>query len=93
MQGDGAPTTLLDVREPAEYATGHVPGATLLPLGTVADAAPGQFARDARIVAYCGSGNRSALAADTLQQLGYSNVTSMRGGIQAWADAGGEIEG
>jgi rhodanese-related sulfurtransferase len=49
--------------------------------------------RDRRVVVYCASGNRSALAADTLQRMGYTDVASMRGGIRGWVDAGGEIEG
>jgi len=48
--------------------------------------------RERPVVVYCASGNRSALAADTLRAMGYADVTSMRGGVRAWADAGGEIE-
>jgi rhodanese-related sulfurtransferase len=44
------------------------------------------------VVIYCGSGNRSALAADTLREMGYLNVSSLAGGIRGWANAGGELE-
>ncbi len=80
---------LLDVREESEYARGHLPGALHLGKGVIErdieraipDAA-------ALIVLYCGGGFRSALAADNLQKMGYSNVISMDGGIRAWRDAG-----
>ena len=93
MRDRGEPVTLVDVREPAEWAAGHLPGATHIPRGEIETGAESQLPRDARIVVYCAAGGRSALAADTLQQMGYANVASMRGGIQAWADAGGEIDG
>ncbi|MBM4191443.1 MAG: sulfurtransferase, partial [Gemmatimonadetes bacterium] len=49
--------------------------------------------RDRALVIYCAGGNRSALAADTLQQMGYTNVASMAGGWGAWVAAGGAVEG
>ena len=49
--------------------------------------------RDAYLVIYCASGNRSALMADTLQQMGYTNVASMAGGFSAWSMSGGPVEG
>ena len=48
--------------------------------------------RDATVVLYCASGNRSALAADTLQQMGYTKVTSLAGGFRAWAESGGDVD-
>ena len=81
-----------DVREESEYAAGHAVGARHLGKGvierdierTVPD--PG-----APIVLYCGGGFRSALAADALQQMGYTNVLSMAGGWRGWNDAGGAV--
>ncbi len=52
----------------------------------------GAVDRSAEVVIYCAGGSRSALAADTLQQMGYKNVTSLAGGFRGWAEAGGEIE-
>jgi rhodanese-related sulfurtransferase len=84
---------LLDVREDEEYQRGHLPGALLIPRGVLEPQAP-RLLRDtgAEIIAYCGSGSRSALAADVLQKMGYSNVTSMAGGFRGWVQFGGLIE-
>lgn len=90
---------LIDVREPAEYATGHLPGAINLPRGVLefqihAHPAMGcttsqaLAATDRPLVLYCLSGGRAALAADSLQQLGFSQVSSLSGGITAWREAG-----
>lgn len=87
-QGD---VLLLDVREPAEWALGHAEGAVHVPLGQLRGRADATIPRDARILVYCASGNRSVLAADTLQELGYGRVASVKGGLRAWADAGGPI--
>jgi rhodanese-related sulfurtransferase len=94
LHRDGAALgVLIDVREPAEWAAGHVPGARLLPRGIlegkIEELAPDP---DQPIVLYCGSGGRSALAAQSLQRMGYSNVLSLAGGFGAWRDAGKPIE-
>lgn len=92
-------TLLIDIRQEAEYRRGHIPGAVLSPRGLLefdihplvertAAAAPGVAAEDREIVLYCGTGGRSALAAETLTNMGYRNVTSMDGGIVAWAASG-----
>lgn len=89
----GAPTApiLVDCREPKETNLGIIPGAKLVPLGSI-DAAIGAVApRDAEIVVYCARGNRSALAADQMQNMGYTNVRSMAGGWMAWMDHGGPV--
>ncbi len=85
-------TILLDVREPNEWNMAHIPGAVLVPLGDVEEKVQAAVPRDSKVIVYCASGNRSAVAADTMQQLGYSDVASMAGGIRGWADAGGEVE-
>ena len=90
---------LLDVREPAEFAEGHVAGATNIPRGVlefkveahpamVCIAAPELALRDRPVVVYCLSGGRAALAAQSLQGIGFNAVASLAGGIQAWRDSG-----
>jgi len=84
---------LVDVREESEWSRGHLPGAIHLSKGiierdiekTIADPS-------ATIVLYCGGGFRSALAADSLQQIGYSDVSSMDGGWRGWCEAGYPVE-
>ncbi len=78
---------LIDVREPAEYAAGHLPGAVNVPRGLLefqVSGLAGGTDLDKSIVLYCKSGGRSALAAATLQSMGYSKVTSIVGGIDQW---------
>jgi rhodanese-related sulfurtransferase len=80
---------LLDVREEAEWQRGHLPGAKHLCKGILERDVEGMFPDPATdLVLYCGGGYRSALAADTLQKMGYTNVTSMDGGWRAWTEAG-----
>jgi rhodanese-related sulfurtransferase len=85
-------TVFLDVREPNEWNLGHVPGAIHIPRGQLEGKVEGVVGRDKNIVVYCAGGSRSALAADTLQQMGYQNVASLKGGFRGWAEGGGEIE-
>jgi rhodanese-related sulfurtransferase len=82
---------LLDVREADEYAAGHLPGAVLLPRGLLEfklSATPAYGSRDLRIVVYCKTSGRAALAAATLREMGYTHVQSIAGGFDAWAAAG-----
>ena len=83
----------LDVREPNEWNLGRIPGAKFIPRGQLETNVEKQIPRDANVVIYCASGNRSALAADTMRIMGYEHVASLRGGFRAWVDAGGEVEG
>ncbi|HEU4628400.1 MAG TPA: LD-carboxypeptidase [Gemmatimonadaceae bacterium] len=83
----------LDVREPNEWNLGHVPGALHIPRGTMETKIEQAVPRDREIVIYCASGNRSALAADTLQQMGYEKVSSLAGGWRDWVQSGGAVEG
>jgi rhodanese-related sulfurtransferase len=80
---------LIDVREESEYAADHLPGAVHLSKGIierdVEDRVPDQ---NTPMVLYCGGGFRSALAADNLQEMGYTNVLSMDGGIRGWREKG-----
>lgn len=92
MQRSGEPVTLLDVRDQQEVNLGRIPGAVHISRGTLETKVEAQIPRDAHVVVYCASGNRSALAADTLREMGYSNVASLAGGFRAWAESGGEVE-
>ncbi len=84
-------TVVLDVREPDEYEQGALPGAIHIPRGFLESQVEQKVPdRDARIVVYCAGGMRSAFAADTLTQLGYTNVISMDGGFNRWKDEGRE---
>lgn len=79
--------SLLDVREPNEYAEGHIDDAILLPRGVLEFKymqIPALTDKAKALLVYCRTGGRSALAARTLQQLGYTNVLSMAGGFEAW---------
>jgi rhodanese-related sulfurtransferase len=89
MQAAGDLVHLLDVREQDEWQRGHLPGARHLGKGIIErDIESAIPHRGAHIVLYCGGGYRSALAADALRQMGYTNVASMWGGWRAWTDAG-----
>ncbi|MDX1975357.1 MAG: rhodanese-like domain-containing protein [Rickettsiales bacterium] len=80
---------LIDVREESEFAAGHAQGAIHLGRGIIErDIESSVPAKDAKIVLYCGGGYRSALAADNLQKMGYTNVWSMSGGWRAWCEKG-----
>jgi len=85
----GEKFTLVDVREDSEWARGHLPGAIHLGKGIIErdieNAVPGKATP---LVLYCGGGYRSALAADNLQKMGYTDVKSMDGGWRGWTDAG-----
>src|SRR3954468_15872282 len=92
---NGNGIVLLDVRESEEWDAGHIPGAKHVPRGYLEWRVEGVVGKDRsqRDVIYCASGQRSALAANTLQQLlGYENVASMNGGITLWKDRGYEVE-
>ena len=80
---------LLDVREESEYAIDHLPGAIHLGKGIIERDIEARVPDlNAPLVLYCGGGFRSALAADNLQKMGYTNVISMDGGIRDWRNKG-----
>lgn len=83
----------LDVREPNEWNLGRIPGALFIARGNLESRVEATIPRDKKIIIYCARGNRSALAADTMQQMGYDDVSSMSQGFIGWVDAGGEVEG
>ena len=85
----GEQLILVDTREDSEWARGHIPGAVHLSKGVIErDIEKTIPDRSAAIVLYCGGGFRSALAADNLQKMGYTNVLSMDGGWRGWTEAG-----
>lgn len=89
MLAGGERFHLVDVREESEWARGHLPGAVHLCKGIIErDVEAAIPDHGARIVLYCGGGFRSALAADNLQKMGYTNVASMDGGWRGWTEAG-----
>lgn len=84
---------LIDVREESEFAAGHLPGARSLGKGIIErDIESIVPDPDQEIVLYCGGGFRSALAADNLQKMGYTNIISMDGGFRGWKEAKYPIE-
>ena len=93
MQARNERVVYLDVREPNEWNLGRLPQAIHLPRGNLETKVEALIDRNQRVVLYCARGNRSALAALTMKQMGYENVASMARGIQGWADINGEIEG
>ena len=80
---------LVDVREDNEWAKGHLPGAVHMGRGVIErDIEQGVPDTSAKMILYCGGGFRSALVADNLQKMGYTNVESMDGGWRGWNEAG-----
>ena len=89
----GEKLNLIDTREDNEWAKGRQPGATHLSKGIIERDIEKTFPdRDAELILYCGGGFRSALAADNLQKMGYTNAISMDGGWRGWNEAGGKVE-
>jgi rhodanese-related sulfurtransferase len=86
---EGEKFVVVDVREESEWAQGHLPGAIHLGKGIIERDIENRVPDvDTKIILYCGGGFRSALAADNLQKMGYSNVESMDGGWKGWIGAG-----
>lgn len=84
---------LIDVREDNEWETAHAAGAVHLGRGIIERDIVSTFpAKDTDLILYCGGGFRSALVAENLQKMGYTNVWSMAGGWKAWKDSGAPVE-
>jgi rhodanese-related sulfurtransferase len=81
---------VIDVREPAEFAAGHVPGAVNLPQAELASRLE-EVPRDRPVLVICQGGFRSLRAAQFLSQCGLNNIASVRGGTEAWRAAGGDL--
>lgn len=89
--GNGA--TLIDVREDNEWEAGHARGAIHMGRGVIERDIVHQIPnKDAELILYCGGGYRSALAADNLKKMGYTDVLSMAGGWTAWKEADAPVE-
>jgi len=93
LRAANADVVFLDIREQPEVNLGMIPGAAHLARGSMETKIEALVARERRVVIYCANGNRSAFAADTLQQMGYRDVASMAGGFRDWVALGGEVEG
>ncbi len=96
-RGDVVLVDLRDIRE--RWREGSIPGARNVPRGMLEfwSDPESDYHKDfmdpaARVIVFCNLGHRSALSADTLQNLGYSNVAHLEGGFTAWRDAGGDVE-
>ncbi|HTM49017.1 MAG TPA: rhodanese-like domain-containing protein [Bryobacteraceae bacterium] len=93
MLSDGVKSTLIDVREDSEWAAGHAAGAVHLGKGVIERDIETKIPdKNTRLVLYCGGGYRSALAADALKQMGYTDVISLDGGWRAIQQSGLPIE-
>jgi rhodanese-related sulfurtransferase len=92
--------SFVDVREADEYAAGHIPGARHVPRGFLEVRADRHHAkrdpwfddRDRKLILYCGGGNRSALAAQSLGEMGFTRAISLAGGWTAWSAGGFPVE-
>ncbi len=82
----------LDVRDPNETNLGRIPSALVISRGNLEARVEALVPRDAMVIVYCSNGNRSAFAAETLEMMGFRNVTSLREGFRGWTDAGGDVE-
>ena len=90
---EGLSFILIDVREESEWMQGHLPGAVYMGKGIIERDIEIRYPdKNTLLVLYCGGGFRSALAADSLQKMGYRNIMSMDGGISAWINAGYPLE-
>ena len=87
---------ILDVREPEEYSAGALPGAINIPRGVlefrIGNHPSFQNTQNVTFVVYCQSGGRSALAVETLHQLGYEKAVSLAGGFKLWQESGLPVE-
>ena len=83
---DAQEVIILDVREQDEYDSGHIPGAVLLPVGTIDEETAASVIpdKDSTVLVYCRSGNRSKTASSALAELGYTNIYEF-GGINTWS--------
>lgn len=92
MRGRGEKVTLLDCRDLHEVNLGRIPGALHLSRGNIETKIESLIPREANVVIYCATGNRSVFAAATMREMGYENVASMSGGFRGWSDLGGDVE-
>jgi rhodanese-related sulfurtransferase len=100
IKESGTEFLLVDVREAAEYAAGHIAGAASIPRGVIELSADQVYpkrheklssARNLQVIVYCASGGRGGLAAAVLQQMGFERVQSLAGGVGGWKELGLEL--
>lgn len=87
----GEKVVLIDIREQNEWNLGHAEPAMYIGRGVLESQIEAKVPRDAEVVLMCASGNRSALAARVLEEMGYTNVASMAGGFRDWVASGGAV--
>jgi rhodanese-related sulfurtransferase len=92
LQHDHPGTVFVDCREPNETALGTIAGAVVIPRGVLEQNIERVASRDRKVIIYCASGNRSALAADSLREMGYQDVATLGGGFRAWVQADGPVD-
>ena len=92
MRDEHPGTVIVDCREPNETALGTIAGAVVIPRGILESNIERVANRDQKVIVYCAGGNRSALAADTLREMGFTDVATMAGGFRAWVDMGGDVD-
>jgi sulfur-carrier protein adenylyltransferase/sulfurtransferase len=92
LHGRDASVVFLDVRDPEEANLGKIPRAIHISRGRLETRIEAAVPRSATVVIYCANGNRSAFAAETLRQMGYEQVSSLREGFRGWVEAGGDVE-
>ncbi len=93
LRGRGEPHILIDTREESEWAAGHVKGAVHMSKGVIERDVETKIPdKNAKLILYCGGGFRSALVADNLQKMGYTQAISLDGGWRALKDSGLELE-
>jgi rhodanese-related sulfurtransferase len=91
-QRENPGTVMIDCREPNETALGTIAGAVVIPRGILEQNIERVAARERKVIIYCASGNRSALAADSLREMGYQDVATLGGGFRAWVQADGPVD-
>jgi rhodanese-related sulfurtransferase len=92
MHRNGDDLVYLDVREANEWNLFRIPGAGHLPGGRVRDDVRSVISPDRRVIVYCARGGRATQAADIMRELGYERVATIKGGVHAWHEVGGELD-
>jgi hydroxyacylglutathione hydrolase len=92
MHRNGDDLVYLDVRESNEWNLFRIPGAVHLPMGRVREDVRDVIEPDRRVIVYCARGGRAAQAADIMRELGYEHVATIKGGVLAWHEVGGELD-
>ena len=93
LVSEGTEVVIVDIRDESDWDAGRIPGAVHCPRGDLEQELPRALPDpDTPMVLYCGGGGKSALAADALQSMGYTDVASMAGGYRGWVASGGPVE-